>query len=228
MNSFFRFPTTPHFEWLSNSPLRDDKVLEVIERDTFFGGTVTFEEKVDGANVGISWDENGKLQLQNRGSYICSKSNAHPQFERLWPWVYERYHFFEQFLGTHQIIFGEWCAYKHSVYYTQLPDWFLGFDVYDKSKEKFFSVQRRDDFFSQLNIYSVKKLNVCKFIGNVRRAVMETKSAYANAPIEGIYIRSDEGPWLAKRAKVVRPDFVQSISSHWKNEIIIHNKLAHE
>ena len=32
-----------------------------------------------------------------------------------------------------RILFGEWCAYQHTVPYDNLPDLFLAFDLYDQS-----------------------------------------------------------------------------------------------
>jgi hypothetical protein len=44
--------------------------------------------------------------------------------------------------------------------------------------------------------------------------------------MEGIYLRLENGPWLAKRAKVVRADFVQDIGDHWSKRPLIKNQLA--
>ena len=56
MNSFFKFPSTPHLAVLENSNIRDDKVLSKEERELFLQHNVYVEEKIDGANLGISFD----------------------------------------------------------------------------------------------------------------------------------------------------------------------------
>ena len=56
---FFRFPHT-----------RDDKVLSHAEVASLLSGEVVVEEKLDGANVGLSLDANGNLVVQNRGQYL--------------------------------------------------------------------------------------------------------------------------------------------------------------
>jgi len=46
-------------------------------------------------------------------------------------------------------------------------------------------------------------------------------------PLEGIYIRVDEGPYLKYRAKIVRPDFIQTVdgSDHWSTKEVVKNTV---
>ena len=228
MPDFFRFPSTPHIDWLSPRSARMDKVMSSVERQKFLSGQVTIEEKVDGANVGISWDDNKQLRVQNRGSYIATNSGTHPQFERLWPWIYERYHLFESWLPDTCIVFGEWCAFKHSQHYTQLPDWFIGFDVYDKAEAKFFSKLRRDALFKKLEIVPVVNLNLPPVRPKLLSALEQLPSAYGCSEIEGLYLRKDNTDWLSNRAKLVRAEFMQAIETHWKKQKPVQNRLLSE
>jgi len=68
MNDFFRFPHTPHIVWLGNGIPRDDKVLSPQEADTLLLYEVIVEEKLDGANLGISVSQEGYVRAQNRFS----------------------------------------------------------------------------------------------------------------------------------------------------------------
>lgn len=63
-----KFPRTPHLANLGSSSVRDDKVFTDRERANFLEHEVTLEEKIDGANLGISFDEEGNVVLQNRGN----------------------------------------------------------------------------------------------------------------------------------------------------------------
>ena len=58
---FVKFPSTPHLLWLGTTPARADKVLARDEAELFLRKPVTVEEKVDGANIGISVDAQGNL-----------------------------------------------------------------------------------------------------------------------------------------------------------------------
>ena len=51
---FYKFPHTPHLLWLGPGEPREDKVLTPSEVAEFLAGDVIIEEKVDGANLGLS------------------------------------------------------------------------------------------------------------------------------------------------------------------------------
>jgi hypothetical protein len=129
MTKFMRFPRTPHLAWLSGGMPRDDKVLLPDDAQALLSREVVVEEKLDGANLGVSVDEEERLQLQNRGRYLSPPFNG--QFSRATNWVERHKHDLVAALGNELILFGEWCAAQHSVAYDHLPDWFLAFDIYD-------------------------------------------------------------------------------------------------
>lgn len=64
---FLKFPRTPHLFVVSGLDIRDDKVLPEPEYQLFLNNNIIIEEKVDGANVGISLSKKGDLLIQNRG-----------------------------------------------------------------------------------------------------------------------------------------------------------------
>jgi ATP-dependent RNA circularization protein (DNA/RNA ligase family) len=69
--TFFRFPTTPHLAWLAKDGMpRDDKVLSPTEAQALLSGDVVVEEKLDGANLGLSLSSDGTVLAQNRGQYL--------------------------------------------------------------------------------------------------------------------------------------------------------------
>lgn len=53
-DSLFKSPSTPHLITLEGVEVRDDKVLSESERTDFLKHELVIEEKVDGANLGIS------------------------------------------------------------------------------------------------------------------------------------------------------------------------------
>ena len=147
---FFKFPHTPHLLWLGKTPCREDKVFSPEEAGAFVDGEVTVEEKVDGANIGFSLDESGALRVQSRGNYLTRGS--HPQFQPLWPWIESRRFSLTEALQSGLILFGEWCFALHSVPYQGLPDWFLGFDIYDRTVNRFWSSDRRHRWLNAVGL----------------------------------------------------------------------------
>jgi ATP-dependent RNA circularization protein (DNA/RNA ligase family) len=222
-DDFFKFPHTPHLAWLSSAPVRHDKVFSPAEAREFLRGEVLVEEKVDGANLGISVGPGGELRAQNRGSYLGTR--ASPQFQPLWPWLEARRQQLVDALGEHLMLFGEWCFAVHSVRYDALPDWFLAFDVYDKREGRFWSSARRDALTESLGLARVPVVAKGHFtVDEVMK--LFGPSSLGPAPMEGVYLRRDEGDFLLARAKLVRSEFVQSIEEHWSSRPLERNTLA--
>ena len=207
-DDFYKFPSTPHLALLGEVAVRDDKVMSEFERGEFLRHELVVEEKVDGANLGISYDESGNIRAQNRGAYLQFPYLG--QWKKLSSWLDSKTdELFEQ-LTDRYILFGEWCYAQHSVIYDRLPDWFLGFDIFDKESLKFLSCPRRDTVFRDVGISGISIIKKGHFtLAELKR--MLPVSRLCDKPAEGIYLRFDEGDWLKRRAKLVRPEFIQSV-----------------
>ncbi len=225
MNEFFRFPHIPHLIWLAAGNPRDDKVLSPGDAGRFVAGEVVVEEKLDGANLGFSVSPDGHLRAQNRGQYLTPPYSG--QFSRLAAWIGMHEPILAKALGLNLVLFGEWCTTRHSLRYTDLPDWFLAFDVYDTSAEKFWSTGRRNQLASNAAIAVVPSL----FKGEaslsfLKSLLMKEQSSFRRGALEGIIVRTESPDWLEARAKLVQPDFTQNITEHWSRRGIEWNQLA--
>lgn len=219
---FFKFPSTKHLAVLQGLRVRNDKVMSDSDREAFLGDPLIVEEKIDGANLGISFDEQGDLRLQNRGSYLALPGMG--QWKKLEPWITPLIDALFESLTDRFILFGEWCYARHSIYYERLPDWFLGFDVYDKKNGRFLSIQNRDLLLSEMGIARIPLIGKGLFtLADLEKKLAVSK--FSSEPSEGIYLRMEQDGWLEKRAKLVRPKFVQSQIRHWSDRTITPNKL---
>ena len=220
---FFKFPSTPHLALLGDMSVRDDKLMSESERDEFLHNELIIEEKVDGANLGISFDSDGNICAQNRGNYLRLPSSG--QWKSLAGWLAPRTETLFDIVSDRYILFGEWCYAQHSVKYDRLPDWFLGFDVYHKQTGNFLAVSHRDELLREIQVEHVP------FIARGRFTLAEIKSLLSrsklgNQPAEGICIRHESGDCLVNRAKLVRPSFIQEMSQHWSRSGIRKNRLG--
>lgn len=226
MTNFFRYPHTPHLAWLGEGVPRDDKVLTTAEVKSFFAGAVSVEEKLDGANLGLSLDADGQLQVQNRGQYLAEPHAG--QFTRLPAWLTQHSEALHAILKPHLILFGEWCAARHSLDYTALPDWLLLFDVYDKSVGRFWNASRRNKLTNEAGLVTVPQVFYGKTsLSELKRLVETVLSNYRSGPLEGLVIRRESSEWCEFRAKLVRPDFTQGINTHWRKRSIEWNQMAY-
>ena len=225
MNQFFRFPHTPHLAWLGTDCPRDDKMLSAAEASEFLKGDVVVEEKLDGANLGISVSIAGTLEMQNRGQFLQTPFSG--QFARLASWLAPREDMLVEVLGHNLILFGEWCAARHSLDYPELPDWFLAFDIYDRSEEKFWNTARRDNFVRQLGLCSVPTIFAGQTnLDRLQELVIQEHSRFRSGSMEGIIVRRESELWLESRAKLVHPAFTQALTEHWSRRRTEWNRLA--
>ena len=199
MTEFFRFPHTHHLIWLGDGEPRGDKVLPAHEVEVMLQHELIIEEKLDGANLGISLDNAGELQAQNRGSYLERPFNG--QFSRLNSWI-----------GQYEFA---------------LPDWFLLFDVYDRSEGKFWRVARRNAFAQLLGLALVPELGRGQFTRkSLTQFLEQATSCYRAGQVEGIVLRLDSPLWNEERAKFVNKGFVQAIEEHWRSRTMQWNQVA--
>jgi ATP-dependent RNA circularization protein (DNA/RNA ligase family) len=221
---FHKFPSTPHLVWLGREPVREDKVLTPKEASRFLGGEVIVEEKIDGANLGISVDGTGQLRFQNRGNFL--KGPMTGQWRPLRGWASRHLSAFFDHLEPGLILFGEWCHATHSIAYSRLPDWFLVFDVFDSVSGRFWSTARRNRLAKVIGLAVVPQL----FEGRVTFAdlkkLVAMPSPFAETAREGLYLRRENGGHLEKRAKLVNPEFTQQIAEHWSRGAMRMNQLA--
>jgi ATP-dependent RNA circularization protein (DNA/RNA ligase family) len=226
MTDFFRFPTTPHLAWLAQDGMpRDDKVLSPAEAQALLSGDVVVEEKLDGANLGLSLSPNGTVRAQNRGQYLGEPYVG--QFARLPAWLAQHESSLLAVLRPELMLFGEWCAARHSLDYDTLPDWFLLFDVYDRSKRRFWNTSRRNALASEAGLFTVPLVSSGRTtLAALKQLVADTPSRYrAGLPLEGVVVRRESGEWCEARAKLVRPDFAQAIDTHWSKRTIEWNRV---
>ena len=224
MTDFFRFPRTPHIAWFGTGAPRDDKMLSLVEVSALLSVPVVVEEKLDGTNLGFSRARAGQLQAQNRGEYLSAPYSG--QFQRVGEWLDLHGDALDAALGDNLIAFGEWCAARHSLDYSRLPDWWLLFDVYDRREGRFWSTARRDRLAGQLGLATVPCIaRGQQSRGSLEHLVHTHKSLYRDGPLEGVVVRQDVGEWLVERAKLVRRDFTQAIGNHWRSRRIVWNRL---
>ncbi|MGC8732272.1 MAG: RNA ligase family protein [Halothiobacillaceae bacterium] len=222
--AFFRFPHTPHLVWLGKGEPRDDKVLSPAETDELLGGEIVVEEKLDGANLGLSISPDGSLRVQHRGGWLSPPYSG--EFRRLGAWLDQHQERLFDALEPHLIVFGEWCAARHSLDYDRLPDWWLVFDVWDRNAQRFWSTTRRNAWAHAAGVPHIARLHQGRFtLPQLQDAVMRSASRYRLGPPEGVILRREDDAWLRARAKLVRPDFVQGIETHWRRQPLRWNRL---
>jgi hypothetical protein len=249
-----KYPRTQHL--IGSAKSGDDHDLASVAFGQVRGRFLVVEEKLDGANSGISFDSGGRIRLQSRGHYLAGgpreaqfaplKAWAGMLRDRLWP-----------VLGTRYVLYGEWMFAVHSIFYDALPHFFCEFDVLDTESDQFLSTARRGELLAGLPISSVPVLTSGGFerMGQLTElvgpstcrsttwreslAVAAEQAGVRPGPgptwvdasdqMEGLYLKLESADHVLGRFKWVRPGFTQHIlggGKHWLDRPMINNQLS--
>ena len=231
---FVKYPRTPHL--FGSTGTADDKHLGERESLRFVADcSLVVEEKLDGTNVGIHFDAQGRLVLQCRGHLITS--GMHPQDDLFKRWTGAKRAVLEERLEGRYILFGEWLYARHSVQYRALPHYFFEFDIYDKDAATFLSLERRTALLDGAGVPTVPVVHAGAVAKDELAALIgpsQFDSRFDNpltgaidAIMEGLYLRTERGGAVSGRAKFVRPEFVERVklSEHWQRTAMVPNLL---
>mmetsp|Transcript_22755 Transcript_22755/g.38507 ORF Transcript_22755/g.38507 Transcript_22755/m.38507 type:complete len:877 (-) Transcript_22755:717-3347(-) len=210
-----KFPRTHHLANLG-SATRDDLLIPKDDVEKFFlNKEVLIEEKIDGANMGLSICDH-QIRAQNRSHYVSSE--YHPQFKYLEKWIHQHAAaLWEVLQSDRYILYGEWCYAKHSIPYDALSDWFTAFDMFDRLENKFWSRSRLEAHLEGTGIALIPLIAKGSFPNiEALKNLVQTKSRYYDGPVEGIVVRvvDAEGEYVERRGKIVRSDFLSG-DTHW-------------
>lgn len=232
-----KYPRTQH---LSGSNLQiGDEDLQQIDFSEIKSQHIVLEEKVDGANSGISFDYKGNLYLQSRGHFL-NGGYGEKQFSLFKCWANSHYSELYKLLKNRYILYGEWLYAKHTIFYDALPHYFLEFDIYDKENQYFLSTKKRKELvstatflvsvpvlfegnihtFDELKYYlgksNFKTSNLYNSLQEQCRSVgisfdIVKKQTDLSDLMEGIYIKVENQEQVLNRLKYVRASFINTI-----------------
>jgi hypothetical protein len=156
MDTIYKFPRTRH---LRGSGLqKGDEDLELVSAKELVGKFLVIEEKVDGANSGISFDsETLEMKLQSRGHFLTGGPRER-HFNLFKTWAATHSERFLEVLLDRYVMYGEWMYAKHTEFYDLLPHYWLEFDILDKQRGVFLSTHERDVLAGGLPIRPVPVL----------------------------------------------------------------------
>lgn len=222
------FPRTQHLPHAPNiGP--GDKVATPTECAPVFTRTINVEEKIDAASVGMMLHEEHPL-IRNRDHIIrkgySKNTAAKQQFVSVWTWFYANK---EKFLALQDAgpysVYGEWCVAQHGIHYTNLPDWFVTYDVYDYEKSRFICPPIARKILLDCGFSVAPLIHQGTFDGGYEElaAFTDIPSAYTNGKMEGIYLKVYNDQEVTHRFKMVRPDFARG--ALWNAKKINKNTL---
>ncbi len=127
-------------------------------------------------------------------------------------------------LKDQYVLFGEWLWQRHSVSYSTLPQFFIAFDLMEKSTGKFLSNRKIREKLTNTGIEVVPVL----FEGQAREDIdlnsFIKKSTFGTEIMEGVYLRFEDENYVIERCKYRRKGFIAGRENF--HTTIENNKLA--
>lgn len=241
MDGIDKYPRTPH---AAGSKLqKGDTVAGQVSlaemRRLYPGARMIVEEKLDGAQAGISYSSDLDQRLQSRGHYLAGGARE-AQFNLFKEWARAHDAALMERLEDRYTMYGEWLFARHTQFYDRLPHYFLEFDVLDRRTGRFLSTEARRDLLSGLPVVSVPVLaddwpgserEMADLVGPslyrstdwrealrvaARASGVDPEQALAECGAgadlgEGLYLKIEKDGETVGRYKFVRPGFVQTI-----------------
>jgi len=219
------YPRIPHLDKAISNMTHDDIQLE---SNIQFPITAWVQEKVDGANMGVSWTSGPVVRNRShilKKGYIEKETPAKLQFRPAWNWIHDHGKEIRDISNECMspiTIYGEWMIAKHSIEYNRLPDWFIAYDIYSVEDDKFLSPDVVEELLSKTTIKYIKPYKVT--FNNINEIVeySERPSEYRGGIREGIVIKVSSGKFVEKSFKVVNRHFVRREDF---NDVLIKNKI---
>lgn len=216
MNAYYKFPKTMHLPWSPNLQ-NDDRLIE--NTLDLFNGPIIITEKMDGENTTMYRDH-----IHARS--IDSKDHASRA------WVKAKWGQIKNDIPDGYRICGENMFAQHSIFYQNLPSYFLGFAIFDETN-MCLSWEESRTWFSLLGIATVPEI-VEIDAGyydpeGIERTIRYIGDRYIIRPgVEGYVVRRTcafpYSDWSTKVAKYVRKGHVQT-DQHWMEKPVEKNEL---
>lgn len=156
MSNLDKYPRTKHLEGSKLQP-GDEGMGGITIKSIPDDLEWVIEEKVDGANSGFQFNHDLDMLINSRGHFLSQDRNAPREDDWKLLKDYLRYYedlFLNRFEDKYHV-YGEWMNIVHSVFYDNLPHYFLEFDIKDKETGEFLSTDARHELCEGLPIFSV-------------------------------------------------------------------------
>jgi len=241
METIDKYPRTPHAAGsrLQKGDTAEGQVSLREMQKKHPNCRMVIEEKLDGAQTGLSYSDDLEQRLQSRGHYLNGGARE-GQFNLFKEWANVHDAALMERLENRFSMYGEWCFARHTQFYDALPHYFFEFDILDRQTGAFLSTPARQELLSGLPVVSVPVLaddwpgsekELLDLVGTsayrstqwreslreaAKTAGVDPEQALAECGpsadlMEGLYLKIEKDGETVGRYKWVHPDFVQTI-----------------
>jgi len=202
-----KFPSMKHVPW-SQEESRRNKWMNNLNKVKFTDKEAVMTEKMDGGNACLTYD---KVYARSHGH-----ETSHVTFDLL-----KKRHREELMhkIPNNLAIYGEWLYAKHSIKYTDLPDYFLVFGVFNMEEDDWFGWEGVKEVADQLGLNTVPVIKRGQFDDSWKMEPSgesrygDTREGFVYRTVRGFKHENFEN----HVAKCVRNNHVQT-DEHWRKK----------
>lgn len=213
------YPSACHLPWKPNT--RGDRIADAEDVAPIFSSDrVVVQEKIDGANCGMALVDGhpgirSRTKILRKGGLNRYMNPSMAQFAPVFNWFYENKKKFEKLVNQfgNYTVYGEWMVQQHGMYYDNLPDMFVAYDLYDQDRGQYMDPNHAAAALCLSGFATVPMLKFGK-VANYEEleALANLPSKFStDLPGEGIFVKAGDGGWTTCRFKMVRQGFVQGV-----------------
>lgn len=222
------FPRIPHL--IKPSQLLDDDIyVQTSEMVSILDQEVIVEEKLDGANCGMAYDDKGIGIIRNR-KHILSKNYfqdkrtpAKEQFLSAWGWQSrnkDKFMYLNKFEKGQLAVYGEWVLAVHGIEYDHLPSQFIAYALYSSLYSRFLPPDESRELLFEAGFDIARLLHTGKTTLEDLKDMANQRSSYSSLDKrEGIVIKI---PKSINQYKLVRDNYIQN--SRWNDKVMERQK----
>lgn len=204
----YKYPRTYHFPF---SPGRssDDKIFNNFE-SYFEGKQVVITEKMDGENTSVYKDM----------CHARSIDSAHKEYHS---WLLNYIRSFQYLLNEDERVCGEYLFAKHSIYYENLPSYFMVFSIWNS--EQCLSWEDTINRTKELGLITVPILYEGLYSKeNVDKSIQTVSDRNGEGIVMRLASDYNYNDFNKSIIKYVRANHVQT-DEHWSSQMIIKNDI---
>ena len=222
------FPRIPHLIKPTQFQ-EDDIVIQDAALEFVLKNDLIVEEKLDGANCGMAYDDEDIGQIRNR-KHILSKNYfqnkrtpAKEQFLSAWGWQSrnkDKFMYLNKFEKGQLAVYGEWVLAVHGIEYDHLPSQFIAYALYSSLYSRFLPPDESRELLFEAGFDIARLLHTGKTTLEDLKDMANQRSSYSSLDKrEGIVIKI---PKSINQYKLVRDNYIQN--SRWNDKVMERQK----
>lgn len=209
-----KYPRTYHLPYSPGST-NDDKFLESDEQ--FIGKEVVVTLKMDGENCNMTHDKIWARSVDSRDHVSRN-------------WVQNMWNVMKYDIPEDMRICGESLYAKHAIYYTELPSFFMCFNIWQNGESLSW-----DDTVEMCELFGIEHVPVLYrgiYDKKIIQEVATSKETIFGGEREGVVVRLPGtikfSDWKASSGKYVRAGHVQPNVGHWFSKPVVPNIMIYK